>query len=158
MMNEQFCFFWKGPLSQWHQAPFTIDGREFVCAEQYMMFCKALLFGDRDAAKRIGATTSPHEQKELGRQVRGFEEGIWRVFREGIVFSANLAKFTQCDELRGALLSTGSRTLVEASPHDRVWGVGLAETDPRILDPVNWRGENLLGQILMRVRSCVRDL
>ncbi len=157
IIREDFVFFWNGPFSQWYRAGFQLNGREFVCAEQYMMFCKALLFGDQDVASRILASRSAREQKALGRQVHGFDESTWQMFREGIVFSGNLAKFTQNDDLRRQMVATGSRILVEASPKDTVWGVGLAEDDPHILDRSNWRGHNLLGEILMRVRKCVRE-
>lgn len=157
IIREDFVFFWNGPFSQWYRAGFHLNGREFVCAEQYMMFCKALLFGDQDVASRILASRSAREQKVLGRQVHGFDESTWQMFREGIVFSGNLAKFTQNDDLRRQMVATGSRILVEASPKDTVWGVGLAEDDPHILDRSNWRGHNLLGEILMRVRKCVRE-
>jgi ribA/ribD-fused uncharacterized protein len=156
-VREDFVFFWSGPFSQWHQARFELDGREFTCAEQYMMFCKARLFGDQETAKKILASRSAREQKTLGRQVQNFDEGTWRIFREGIVFSGNLAKFTQNDDLRQQMIATGSRTLVEASPKDTVWGIGLAEDDPRILDRSKWRGTNLLGEILMQVRSCLNQ-
>lgn len=154
--REDFVLFRNGPFSQWHPARFQIDGREFACAEQYMMFCKARLFGDHVTAKQILATQSPSDHKILGRGVHNFDESTWRIFREGIVFSGNLAKFAQDESLREFLLETGSKTLVEASPHDAVWGVGLAEADPRVLDRTKWRGTNLLGIILMRVRDCVR--
>jgi ribA/ribD-fused uncharacterized protein len=155
--KDQFVFFWRGPLSQWHPSEFRVEGRTFVCAEQFMMYCKAEIFGDHETAKKILASKSAADQKSLGRQVTGFSESTWRLFREGIVFSANLAKFTQNANLGQLLISTADRTIVEASPKDTVWGVGLSEDDPRILDPSQWRGTNLLGKALMQVRSCLHD-
>ncbi len=152
-MQEEFTFFWHGPLSQWDPSSFQVVGIEFSCAEQFMMYSKALLFGDKGKSKEILATASPREQKKLGQQVYGFKEKTWRIFREGIVYTGNYAKFTQNPELEKILLATEETTLVEASPFDRIWGVGLGETDPRIHDRKQWRGENLLGEILMRVRS-----
>lgn len=119
------------------------------------MFCKARLFGDRETSKKILTSRSARTQKALGRQVRDFEEDTWRIFREGIVFTGNLAKFSQNDHLRKNLVETGKKILVEASPQDTIWGVGLAEDDARIVDPVNWRGRNLLGEALMRVRAAL---
>lgn len=155
--RDQFVFFFRGPLSQWHPSEFRIEGKTFVCAEQFMMYCKAEIFADHETARKILAARSAADQKSLGRQVTGFKEGTWRLFREGVVFTANLAKFTQNADLGETLLSTKDRVIVEASPKDTVWGVGLGEDDPRILDPSQWRGTNLLGKALMQVRSCLRD-
>lgn len=118
-----------------------------------MMFCKARLFSDREASKNILISRSARTQKNLGRQVQGFDEDTWRIFREGIVFTGNLAKFSQNDDLRKMLVETGTKIIAEASPKDTVWGIGLAEEDARIADPANWRGKNLLGEALMRVRA-----
>lgn len=157
--SEQFTFFWRAdsPFSQWHRSMFTIDGQEFCTAEQYMMYAKAALFDDREIAEQILATTSPREQKSLGRKVRGFDDAIWKREREPIVFRANQAKFSQNRGLLKKLMATGDTHLVEASPVDYIWGVGLAADDPRILDRATWRGLNLLGEILMRVREHLRQ-
>ncbi len=152
-MPETFTYFWKSRLSQWQRAPFVIGGTTFTHAEQYMMYAKAMLFGDREAAARVLATDSPAEQQEIGRAVRGFDESVWVMFREGIVFAGNYARFSQNDEQRELLLATRGTTVVEASPHDRVWGIGLAADDPRALNRWQWRGLNLLGQALTRVRE-----
>ena len=93
------------------------------------------------------------EHQAIGRTVQGFEEAIWRLFREGIVYAANYARFAQNPEQRELLLATRGTTLVEASPHDSVWGIGLAADDPRAADRSQWRGLNLLGQALTRVRE-----
>jgi hypothetical protein len=157
MAGEQrrFTFFWQSesPFSQWHPAEFVVEGKRFVCAEQYMMHGKAVLFGDLEVARRILASASPKTQKALGRKVRGFDERLWRRERERIVYEGNHAKFTQNEALLKALLATAGTELVEASPTDRIWGVGLSEEDPRILNPALWRGENLLGKVLTRLRE-----
>lgn len=129
-MAETFAFFWKSRLSQWQRAPFVLGGVTFTHAEQYMMYSKALLFGDRDAAGRILAAETPREQQAIGRTVRGFDEPTWELFREGIVFAGNYARFRQNPDQRELLFATRGTTLVEASPHDRVWGIGLAADDP----------------------------
>ena len=104
-------------------------------------------------AGRIAAASSPRKQKELGRQVKNFDQAIWDGQKEDVVFRGNLAKFTQQIDLKELLLSTGKRIIVEASPEDCVWEIGLAEDDPRTLDPQQWRGLNLLGKAIMRVRK-----
>src|SRR5947209_7788482 len=152
-MAEAFTFFWKSRLSQWQRSPFVIGGVSFTHAEQYMMYAKALLFGDRDAAERILAADTPREQQAIGRTVRGFDEAVWALFREGVVFAGNYARFSQNPEQRELLFATRGTTLVEASPHDRVWGIGLAADDPRALDRSQWLGLNLLGEALTRVRE-----
>lgn len=153
--QRKFTFFWQdqSPFSQWHPAEFTVGGKRFVCAEQYMMYGKAVLFGDEAVAASILASAAPRAHKALGRQVRGFEEQRWRQERERIVYEGNHAKFTQNAHLLQALLATAGTELVEASPTDVIWGVGLTEDDPRIQDPAQWRGQNLLGKVLTRLRE-----
>lgn len=118
-----------------------------------MMAKKAELFGDENAKKKILASKTPGEAKKLGRSVVGFDDDVWLKHRFEIVVSANLAKFSRAPELKAFLLNTGDRVLVEASPVDRIWGIGLAADDPGASDPYKWQGLNLLGFALM----CVRD-
>lgn len=153
---ERFTFFWSGPFSQWHGCRFAVDCRTYNCAEQYMMHQKAVLFGDAEAAERILEARHPREQKSLGRAVRHFDAARWNGAARDIVFAGNWAKFTQNDGLRDALTATRGTTLVEASPNDTIWGIGLAETDPRALDRSTWRGTNWLGQVLTAVREAIR--
>jgi ribA/ribD-fused uncharacterized protein len=152
---EAFTFFWKSRLSQWQRSPFVLGGVAFTHAEQYMMYAKALLFGDRDAAAQIQAAETPREQQAIGRTVRGFDEAVWVMFREGVVFAGNYARFSQNPEQRELLFATRGTTLVEASPHDRVWGIGLAADDSRARDRSQWLGLNLLGEALTRVREAL---
>jgi len=140
-------------LSQWWPAPFTVDGERFASAEHYMMWRKALLFDDFVTAGRILAAGHPKQAKTLGREVRGFDEGTWTAARFDIVVAASVAKFGQHPELGAFLLGTANRVLVEASPVDRVWGIGLAAGDERAGDPYLWQGLNLLGFALMRARE-----
>jgi ribA/ribD-fused uncharacterized protein len=154
-MAERFTFFWKHRLSQWQRSPFVIGGLTFNYAEQYMMYAKAMLFGDRETAARILAAETPREHKDLGREVRGFDEAAWTLFREGIVFAGNFARFSQNADQRELLFSTRGTTLVEASPYDRVWGIGLAADDPRAQNRSEWLGLNLLGAALTRVREAL---
>jgi ribA/ribD-fused uncharacterized protein len=120
-----------------------------------MMAGKARLFGDPAAAERILAARTPAEAKNLGREVQGFDEKVWEAARFEIVVAGSTAKFGQDPALRAYLVGTGSRVLVEASPLDRVWGIGLAADDPRAADPAGWRGLNLLGFALMEARAAL---
>ncbi|MFI9639862.1 NADAR family protein [Micromonospora sp. NPDC051925] len=144
-------------LSQWWPAPFTVDGRHFPTAEHWMMWHKALLFDDTEAGDRVLAAPHPHRAKAIGREVRHFDQTVWEARRYAIVVAGSLAKFGQHADLRAYLLGTGERVLVEASPVDRVWGVGLAPDDPRAEEPARWRGLNLLGFALMEARDILRD-
>lgn len=159
MRMEKFTFFWHtaSPFSQWHPANFIVNGLQYTSAEQYMMHQKALLFGDRKIAEQIMSTNSASAQKKLGRQVKGFDQTVWEAECQRIVYEGNQAKFTQNEELLAALLATRGTTLVEASPDDRIWGVGLAEDNPRIRNRSTWRGTNWLGEILTRLRGEIGD-
>lgn len=143
-------------LSQWWPSPFAVDGVTFATAEHYMMWSKAQLFGDTSVASRVLRARHPDEAKTLGRNVRGFDESTWVDRRYGIVVAGSVAKFGQNDDLKAFLLGTGERVLVEASPLDRVWGIGLAADDPRAADPDRWLGLNLLGRALMEAREVLR--
>ena len=150
-----FTFFWReeSPFSQWHRSEFVVDGVRYVCAEQYMMAGKARLFGDAEVLASILKSPSPKTHKALGRKVRDFDATVWERERERIVYEGNRAKFTQRPELLKVLLATAGTELVEASPLDRIWGVGLGAEDPRIQDPSKWRGLNLLGKVLTKLRE-----
>lgn len=140
-------------FSQWYGAPFTIDGQVYPTAEHFMMAEKAALFGDQETRRRVLDAPNPGAAKAFGRQVRGFDDGVWEENRFDIVMRANVAKFSQNAELGQFLKQTGSRVLVEASPVDRIWGIGLATDDARVSNPNLWLGLNLLGFALMRVRD-----
>jgi ribA/ribD-fused uncharacterized protein len=142
-----------GCLSQWWPSPFTVDGVGYATAEHWMMAGKARLFGDREAERRVLAAGHPRTAKTVGRTVRGFDEDTWARERFALITEGSVHKFRQHPELRRFLLGTANRVLVEASPLDRVWGIGLAATDPGAGDPSAWRGLNLLGFALMEARS-----
>lgn len=144
-------------LSQWWPSPFTVDGVTYASAEHWMMAGKARLFGDAEAQARAVAARSPAEAKKTGRLVRGFDEAVWERERYGLVVTGSLHKFGQDPALREFLLCTGERVLVEASPMDRIWGIGLAADDPRAQDPAAWLGLNLLGFALMDARKGLRE-
>jgi ribA/ribD-fused uncharacterized protein len=163
----KYLFFWghrpqrdgsvgSGCLSQWWPAGFTVDGVRFRTAEHYMMWRKAMLFGDSAMAARILDSRHPRAAKMLGRGVAGFDDRKWTAERFEIVVTGSVAKFGQHPSLRDWLTGTGRRVLVEASPTDRVWGIGLTASDERAADPARWRGLNLLGFALMQARDQLR--
>jgi hypothetical protein len=119
----------------------------------HMMYWKARTFGDDETAARILRERDPRKCKRLGRDVRGFDEKKWDTVCEEVVYRGNLSKFSHHEPLRRLLLATGDRWLAEASPYDKKWGIGLSQHDERALDPSQWRGTNLLGNALMRVRK-----
>lgn len=150
-MNKMHLF-WGGPFSQWYPSTFEISGVTYNCTEQYMMAKKAELFGDEDAYLRIMASADPREQKSIGRSVENFDPDQWNAISRDVVFRGNMAKFTQNPELGGYMLSTETQEIVEASPEDVIWGIGLAEDDPDAYDKTKWKGTNWLGEVLMEVR------
>lgn len=143
----------KSCFSQWFEADFVVDGETYRSAEHYMMAGKARLFGDEAALARIHAARTPAEAKSIGREILGFNEAAWNAERLAIVTRANHAKFGQNPALREFLLGTGDRVLVEASPVDAIWGIGLAGDHPDAGNPSRWRGLNLLGFALMNARD-----
>ncbi|MEH6564495.1 MAG: NADAR family protein [Halopseudomonas sp.] len=161
--SVKYVFFWghkksasgvsKSCFSQWYEVRFECNGIQFMTAEHYMMYRKALLFGDSDAAQRVLNASNPGEAKAIGREVKGFDQEKWEACRFEIVVSGNLAKFSYHPELKEFLLNTGSRVLVEASPVDRIWGIGLEKGDSACENPNLWKGSNLLGFALMEVRD-----
>jgi len=159
-------------LSNWAIAKFTLDNKVYMASEQRMMEQKALLFGDTEAAKKIMSYTyhptpqneeewrrwgnTMHTVKHIGRNVK-FRQHVWTNEREKVMYEANLAKFSQNLDMKKILLDTGDLILAEAALHDRVWGAGLAHSDPKIQEQDQWIGLNLLGKALMRVREKLRQ-
>lgn len=145
-------------LSQWYECRFEVEGVAYHTAEQYMMAGKARLFGDEEVLQAIMEAHAPDACKKLGRQIRGFVPEIWDAHKLDIVVTGNKAKFSQHPELKEFLLSTADAILVEASPYDRVWGIGLDRDQAQQVGITNWRGENLLGCALMEVRDWLREV
>jgi ribA/ribD-fused uncharacterized protein len=156
LTTERFVLFWNGWPSQWHPSPFELDGTMYNCCEQWMMAEKARVFDDAVSLTAIMMSVSPREQKSLGRRVRGFDAERWNSVCRGIVYRGNLAKFTSTESFTRVMLDTGDRTIVEASPMDAIWGIGLAKEDPRAFEPSSWLGTNWLGVALMQVRDELR--
>jgi ribA/ribD-fused uncharacterized protein len=162
--TAKYVFFWghtgsgsesigKHCFSQWYPAEFETAGHRYATAEHFMMAEKARLFGDLDTERKILAAKHPAEAKRLGREVRGFDDALWTNTRMDIVVRGNRAKFAQNPALSAFLASTAQRVLVEASPSDRIWGIGVDERDARATTPEHWPGLNLLGFALMAVRA-----
>jgi len=162
----KYLFFWghrektkgtadKSCFSQWFPVGFTIDEVYYKTAEHYMMAEKARLF-DASMVEPILNASSPNEVKKLGRKVKNFDDKIWSEHSFDAVVRGNMAKFSQNHKLQAFLLSTGTEVLVEASPYDRVWGIGMVAQDERACNPLKWDGENKLGFALMVVRDAIK--
>jgi ribA/ribD-fused uncharacterized protein len=162
--EAKLLFFWghtprqvgvvdKSCFSQWFPAAFEVAGETYATAEHWIMAEKARLFGSDDVRQRIIAAKHPAEAKKLGRQVRNFDPQVWDAQKYALVVTGNYHKFSQHAELRDYLLTTQSRVLVEASPVDAIWGIGLAADHPDATQPATWPGQNLLGFALMEVRD-----
>jgi len=158
--TKTHIYFWGTFLSNWIPSDLEIpcDGHIFTNSEQLFMYYKANFFGDKDMAKRIVEEGQiPKVAKELGGKVRNFKESDWSKVREQMMYNAIFRKFTSNRELMEKLLATGNKTLVEGTPMDPIWGVMVHWKDDRILDERNWRGKNLLGKVLMRVRQDLKS-
>lgn len=163
----KYVFFWghtsrkkevnKSCFSQWHESSFVVNDTKYLTSEHWMMAQKALLFDDMNMYQKIIAATSPGEAKELGRNVIGFNDDLWRLERYSIVKLGNIHKFNQNRQLGEYLLNTQNRILVEASPVDSIWGIGMANDDKDVENIYSWNGENLLGFVLMEVRDFLKS-
>ena len=157
--TESHIYFFRGKdiYSNFHLCNINFNGITFFCAEQALMYYKAKLFKDTDIAILILKNNNPREIKQLGRKVKDFDEDIWLKERDDILFRILYQKFYQHQYLKNELLKN-NKILVEASPYDKIYGVGLSENDDNILNSENWKGENLLGYTLMKVREELREL
>ena len=162
--DTEFLFFWghqpskdgsiiKACLSQWWLSDFVKDGVKYITAEHYMMANKAKLFNDMEVFEKVLTKTSPKDVKDLGRQIKNFDAVVWDSQKYQIVKGGNYLKFSQNESLKQFLIQTKNKVLVEASPADAIWGLGMAEDNMKIKNPSEWRGENLLGFALMEVRN-----
>ncbi|WP_298417549.1 NADAR family protein [uncultured Kordia sp.] len=166
--NEQetlkFLFFWgyqpskdgsitKSCFSQWWEAEFIVNKEVYKTAEHYMMAEKARIFNDTEIRKEILTVHHPHDAKKLGRKVKNFDPIIWNKYKFNSVVEGNYHKFSQHKNLQQFLCNTKNRILVEASPRDRIWGIGMSQNNEKVNNPNLWRGQNLLGFALMEVRE-----
>ncbi|EZH73226.1 hypothetical protein ATO12_19675 [Aquimarina atlantica] len=160
----KYLFFWghtpnkdgsigKSCFSQWWESSFKVDNVNYKTAEHWMMAEKARLFNDIEIIEEIIKSSHPMEAKQLGRKVKNFDPKVWDEHKFEIVKQGNIYKFSQKNELKDFLLNTGKRIIVEASPRDRIWGIGMSENNEKAENPNLWRGQNLLGFALMEVRD-----
>ncbi|MFW6273194.1 MAG: NADAR family protein [bacterium] len=150
-------YFWGGEFSNFYLVKIKYNGINFYSTEQIFMWEKALYFNDKETAAKIMVESEPSTCKALGRQVKNFDANKWSEVSYDIMVNANYEKYTQSLMLKDILLATKNRVLVEASPYDKIWGVGLHQDDDRILDEKNWKGQNLLGKALMEVRDKIKN-
>lgn len=155
MENKQYTFFWrsKSPFSQWHASGFYVDNIYYKTAEHYMMWSKAMLFGDKDKAAEVLLCEEPREAKQKGREVSGFDKKVWDANCKKFVYDGNYAKFKQNANNHHALMSTGDTLLVEAAPNDAIWGIGIDEATAKKMSPDKWPGTNWLGEVLTELRE-----
>ena len=163
----EFVFFWghkshgktitKSCLSQFYPCRFKKDGIVYNCAEQYMMSEKAKVFKDEEAYQLILSESAPAQIKKYGRQIKNFNDEEWNKHKIKTVVEGNVLKFSQNEDLKEFLIETGDKILVEASPHDRIWGIGIDANNPDANNPNKWKGENLLGFSLMEVRDIIKN-
>jgi ribA/ribD-fused uncharacterized protein len=155
-ITDKYVFFWGSEFSNWFECKFTYKNLTFFNSEQAFMWEKAIYFGDTETAALILKTPSPNQNKKLGRKIKNFKTDVWLKEGYAIMIAINTAKFSQNSKLKTILLSTENKILVEASPHDTIWGIGLYHEDDKVLDEKNWKGQNLLGKALMCVRDEIR--
>ena len=164
-----YLFFWghtkksdkkigKSSLSQWFDAGFVFDSIEYKTAEHWAMAQKALLFNDKVSFEKIIVSQTPKEAKKLGRKVKNFGPDVWNDHKYQIAIVGNLHKFTQNIELLNYLKGTQDKYLLEASPVDKVWGIGVSEDSAEAHNPYAWTGQNLLGFALMEVRDKISEI
>lgn len=152
----KYNFFWGGYLSNWFESSFVVDGKYYWCTEQYMMAKKAELFNDFEIQEKIMKSLDQREIKSLGRKIRNFNDSVWDKNKVQIVYDGNIAKYQTNKDLQIYLLNQKNKILVEASPYDKIWGIGLGKENSKIIEnPNNWQGLNLLGFTLMAVRDAL---
>jgi len=142
-----------GYLSNWYLSSFSVDGITFSSMEQFMMYKKAICFGDDAIALKILNTDDVVRIKELGRQVSSYDDHHWNGVRQITVYEGLYAKFSQNEDLKKLLKATGNNLLAECAVKDRIWGIGLSMKDPARFERAKWNGQNLLGYALMMVRD-----
>jgi ribA/ribD-fused uncharacterized protein len=155
--NPEFLFFYGGTYSQWWRAPFEVDGKYYYTSEHWMMAKKAETFGDKDALSKIFTNESPSDVKAFGRKVKNFDPKVWAEVAFEHVVQGNVHKFTQNHHDHEQLISDGDKVLVEASPYDKIWGIGFNEFTAPHLSVDEWNGTNLLGYAIMEARKRIID-
>ena len=151
--EERYVSFWGSCFSNFYPSDFILHNHKWLTSEQYFMYQKAMYFNDTEIANKIMNTVHPKDCKKLGRKVKNFDDTLWSDARYDVMYDAVLAKFSQNEELKRALLYFREKGyhFVEGSPYDKIWGVGILYNNPLIADSKNWKGENLLGKCLDNV-------
>lgn len=157
LKKNGMILFWGGPYSNWYPSKFVLDDIEYNCSEQFMMAAKAAMFEDQRAYQDIMRMKYPKDQKARGRTVKNFDAEAWNAVAVELMVPALVAKFEQNDKLLVEILSSGTDLIVEASPYDKIWGIGLNADDPRALDQTQWLGTNWLGIALMQARKILKE-
>lgn len=152
-ITDTHVFFWSSEFSNWYECKFIYKDIVFYNSEQAFMWEKAMFFDDKYHARLITETPSPASCKKIGRKIKGFDPERWLIAAFPIMVAINYAKYNQNSNLKKILLLTGNKTMVEASPYDKIWGIGIHWDDDDCLDETKWKGMNLLGKALMEVRK-----
>lgn len=155
--TEEYVLFLNSVYSQWYPCQFK-DKEEntFKNAEQFMMYHKFKCLEPENAYK-ILEIHNPRLIKQMGRNIIKYDEVKWSNIREQVVTLGNYYKFTQNPNLLDILLEHQNKTIVEASPEDKIWGIGLWENDARCLNRESWLGLNLLGISIMSARNMIQN-
>ncbi len=151
--TDKYVFFWNGIYSNWYSVKFNYKSLEFSNSEQAFMWEKANYFNDSKTANEILNEPNPSLNKKLGRKVKGFDTDKWSKISYNFMYDVNKEKFEQNPNLLKQLIATETRTLVEASPYDKIWGIGLLEEDAVNIPENKWPGQNLLGKVLTQLRN-----
>jgi len=154
VITQTHLFFWNSLYSQWYLCDFVDENwQKYSSAEKYMMIKKAELFENFDIAEQMRQIDSPKQLKQLWRLIKNFDEKIWGKYRFEIVKKWNYFKFSQNSDLLKYLKMHKNLILVEWSPCDIIWWVGIHYKDEKIKDKKNWKWLNLLGKAIMEVRK-----
>lgn len=158
-ITDKWALFWSGWLSNWYPCSLQMDGKTFISSEQAYMYEKAVYFGDGATAQKILRTDNPKDAKRFGRAVVGFDQGKWDEVKYEIMKRCVHEKFSQNPGLRRMLLSPelDDKKFAEGSPFDTIWGIGIDWRDPLSSNEKNWKGQNLLGQIITEVRNSFKQ-
>ena len=152
-ITDKYVFFCKGILGNWARIPMKYNGYDFFSSEQLFMYLKAKLFLDEDSAEKILKCKTSKEAKDLGRGVKNFKSDTWDLWKYQIMYKALSVKAEYCQEFKDLLIQYKDKTFVECNPHDTIWAIGLSEDNDQILDPKNWKGKNLLGEVLTELAN-----
>lgn len=152
-ITDKMVLFWDGPFSNFEFCEIKLEGKTFTSSEQAFMYYKALTFNAKEIAKQILKASTPAEAKKMGRKILAYDDEKWDKVRYQIMLKVCRAKYSQNEKLKQKLLSYVGLTFVEASPMDKIWGIGLGQDDLRALDVSQWKGQNLLGKVLNEVQA-----